>query len=305
MSIIIVNDDVTQLSILSGLLKKDGHAVRSFASAEQALRGMDAGRPPDLIITDLYMPGIDGWRFCRLLRSPEFERYNKIPILVVSATFSGDEANRIASDIGADAFLPSPVDGERLLAAVRSLLAGEVNVAPPRVLIVEDSPSLAEALESAFRNHGYRADALLKGRQGISAFRGEKFDVAVIDYHLPDGNGDSLLRGFRAWNPECVCIMMTGDPRPELAVEWMKAGAAAYVRKPFEPEYLVALCDRARRERALLRVEELLEKRSRQLRASESLNRTVVDSLEDGAHIVGPDLRILLLNRRFREWCEE
>ncbi|MFP4422256.1 MAG: PAS domain S-box protein [Desulfococcaceae bacterium] len=305
MSIIIVNDDVTQLSILSGLLKKDRHAVRSFASAEQALRGMDAGRPPDLIITDLYMPGIDGWRFCRLLRSPEFERYNKIPILVVSATFSGDEANRIASDIGADAFLPSPVDGERLLAAVRSLLAGEVNVAPPRVLIVEDSPSLAEALESAFRNHGYRADALLKGRQGISAFRGEKFDVAVIDYHLPDGNGDSLLRGFRAWNPECVCIMMTGDPRPELAVEWMKAGAAAYVRKPFEPEYLVALCDRARRERALLRVEELLEKRSRQLRASESLNRTVVDSLEDGAHIVGPDLRILLLNRRFREWCEE
>lgn len=305
MSIIIVNDDLTQLSILSGLLKKDGHAVRSFASAEQALRGMEAGRPPELIVTDLYMPGIDGWRFCRLLRSPEFRRYNQIPILVVSATFSGDEANRIAADIGADAFLPSPVDGERLLAVVRSLLAGEADAAPPRVLIVEDSPSLAEVLESTFQNHGYRADAVLKGRQGISAFRGEKFDVAVIDYHLPDGPGDSLLRGFRAWNPECVCIMMTSDPRPELAVEWMKAGAAAYLRKPFEPAYLVALCDRARRERALLRVEELLEKRTRQLRASEALNRTVVDSLDEGAHIVDPDLRILFFNRRFREWCME
>jgi PAS domain S-box-containing protein len=305
MSIIIVNDDVTQLSILSALLKKGGYATRSFASAEQALRGMEAGSPPDLIVTDLYMPGIDGWRFCRLLRSPEFQRYNRVPILVVSATFAGDETNRIATEIGADAFLPSPVDGERLLAVARSLLAGEANAAPPRVLIVEDSRSLAEALRSAFQSHGYRADALLKGRQGISAFRGEKFDAAVIDYHLPDGAGDSLLRGFRAWNPACVCIMMTSDPRPGLALEWMKAGAAAYVRKPFQPEYMVALCDRARRERAMLRVEELLEKRTRQLRTSEALNRTVVDSLDEGAHIVGPDLRILLFNRRLREWREE
>ena len=54
---------------------------------------MDPHRPPDIVITDLYMKGIDGWRFCRLLRSEEYKRFNRVPILVVSATFSGDEAS--------------------------------------------------------------------------------------------------------------------------------------------------------------------------------------------------------------------
>lgn len=305
MSIILVNDDPTQLTLLTGLLRKQGWETQAFTSAEEALRGMDPEFPPALIVTDLYMPGIDGWRFCRLLRSPEFPGFNSVPILVVSATFSGDDADRIATDIGADAFLPSPVEGTRFVETVRSLLARTAKTAPPRVLIIEDSRSLAEALEAAFHAHGYRADALLKGRQGISAFRKETIDVAVIDYHLPDGPGDSLLRAFRAWNPNCVCVMMTHDPRPELAVAWMKNGAAAYVRKPFDPEYLIEVCDRARRERAMLRAEEVLEQRTRQLRASESLNKTVVDALQEGVHMVGPDLRLLLFNRRFREWCEE
>ena len=57
-------------------------------SVEEALSVLRARRPVNLIVTDLYMPKIDGWRFCRLLRSPSFTEYNSIPIVVVvSATF--------------------------------------------------------------------------------------------------------------------------------------------------------------------------------------------------------------------------
>ena len=115
---IVVNDDPTQLAILAGLLVKAGIEAHAFAEAEAALITMDPARPPDLIVTDLYMPGIDGWRFCRLLRSPEYAAYNEIPILVVSATFAGDHPARIAADIGADAFLPSPVDGRAFVSQV-------------------------------------------------------------------------------------------------------------------------------------------------------------------------------------------
>ena len=66
---VVVNDDVTQLRVLSGLLRKDGFETQMFETAQDALAAMDQERPPDLIVTDLYMPGIDGWRFCRLLRS--------------------------------------------------------------------------------------------------------------------------------------------------------------------------------------------------------------------------------------------
>lgn len=67
-------------------------------SVEEALSVLRARRPVNLIVTDLYMPKIDGWRFCRLLRSPSFTEYNSIPIVVVvSATFSGTDAEGVSA----------------------------------------------------------------------------------------------------------------------------------------------------------------------------------------------------------------
>ena len=123
---VVVNDDFTQLSLLSGLVRKAGLEPRAFRSAEAALTALSSGADtPALIVTDLYMPGIDGWQFCRLLRSPEYAAFNRVPILVVSATFSGDQSSSIAADLGAEAFLPSPVDGERFCEQVRAILNGE------------------------------------------------------------------------------------------------------------------------------------------------------------------------------------
>ena len=113
----VVNDDLTQLTLLAGLITKAGLNPRAFTGAEAALEYMtDKNNPlPALIVTDLYMPGIDGWRFCRLLRSPEYAALNHIPILVVSATYLGEEPNRIAADLGAEGFLSSPVEGLSLI----------------------------------------------------------------------------------------------------------------------------------------------------------------------------------------------
>ena len=267
---VVVNDDPTQLNVLTGLLQKEGLDATAFESAEAALVEMNAARPPDLIITDLYMPGIDGWRFCRLLRSPEYEAFNAVPILVVSATFAGDEASRITADLGANAFLPSPVDGRRFIDTVRAVRSGEKPKESLRVLVVEDSRTLAGLLAKRFEEHGYQADVAFSRREASKRFTEAAYDIAVLDYHLPDGLGDALLQKFRMKSPNCVCVMITTDPDPKLALSWMKAGAAAYLRKPFDPEYLIEQCIRTRRERALLRVEDLLEERTQSLRNREA-----------------------------------
>lgn len=271
---IVVNDDVTQLNLLTGLLNKDGIDAHGYESAEAAFSMMNPCMPPDIIITDLYMPGIDGWRFCRLLRSPEYKAFNQVPILVVSATFAGDEASRITADLGANAFLSSPVNGKRFITLARSLLAGERPKDQLCVLIVEDSKTLAGLLKKSFKQHGYRADTALNLGSAVNAFENESYDVAVIDYHLPDGNGDTLLKQFKNTQPNIVCIMMTTDPSPELALAWMHKGAAAYLRKPFKPEYLIEQCVRARREQAMLSVEDRLEQRTQELhKSSETLKK--------------------------------
>ncbi|MBU4260355.1 MAG: response regulator [Proteobacteria bacterium] len=291
---VVVNDDLTQLNVLTGLLRREGLEVRMFQSAEAALAGMDRHRPPALIVTDLYMPGIDGWRFCRLLRSPEYQFCNHVPILVVSATFSGEEASRITEELGANAFLSSPVEGTQFLDQVRVLLAGQSPRSVRRVLIVEDSRALANALQEVFAAHGYLADTALTARAAMEAFSKDVYDIALLDYHLPDAKGDRLLVDFCLGRPDCVCIMMTTDPSPELALSWMRQGAAAYLRKPFDPEYLLEVSARASRERSLLRVEELLESRTRELREAECRYRVLFEQSPYGVVILDPETTQLL-----------
>jgi PAS domain S-box-containing protein len=307
---VLVNDDPAQLKVLSALVRKAGLEPRTFTGAEAALADMSAraaaadGDPdalPALVVTDLYMPGIDGWRFCRLLRSPEYAAFNQVPILLVSATYAGEEVDRIAADLGAEAFLPSPVDGKRFVEQVRAILKGRQVLKPLRALIVEDDKSLAGILKKALAAHGYQADTALTARAAADAFEKAAYDVAVLDYHLPDGTGDSLLDAFRAERPDCVCLMMTTDPGPELALDWMKRGAAAYLRKPFPPDYLIELCERARRERALLRVRDVLEVRTRELRESEEKHRILLERSSDPIFSFTPEGRYTYVNPAFAE----
>ncbi|MDP6630324.1 MAG: response regulator [Kiritimatiellia bacterium] len=292
--VVIVTDDVTQRRILAGLLAKAELDVKSFDSAEAILDALAAGLTPRLIVTDLYMPGIDGWQLCRLLRSAEYASTNQTPILVVSATFSGEEPDRITADLGANAFLAQPVDPEQLLGTVGALLRNEVPANEPRVLIVEDEAVTARLLADAFKAQGYHVDTALTGVQALARLNqkgsGEAYasaghatrppapyHIAAVDYHLPDMDGDELLKLLRRSFPSCAVVMITGDTNSELALEWMKEGAAAYARKPFHPKHLVELCEKAHRERALLYAEHSLEERTRDLRKSEAFDAALFD----------------------------
>ena len=271
---------------------------------------MDPNHPPVLVVTDLYMPGIDGWRFCRLLRSPEYGAFNRVPILVVSATFAGEEPSRITADLKANAFVPSPVNGERFIDSVKSILSGDKPREMLRALIVEDSNTLAGLLGRFFEKNGYRVSISLNAESAAMAFGKESFDVAVIDYHLPDGQGDELLAQFQSTQPDCVFIMMTTDHDPELALNWIRQGAAAYLRKPFEPEHLVELCARARREKALLRVEDQLEVRTRELRENQARlaeNNQILEGVLEHTHMMAayldPQFNFVWVNRAYAETC--
>ncbi|MCX5835713.1 MAG: response regulator [Deltaproteobacteria bacterium] len=300
---VVINDDVTQLNVLAGLLLKEDLEVRAFESAEAAMDAMKRAKPPDIIVTDLYMPGIDGWRFCRLLRSPEFSAFNHVPILIVSATFSGDEASRITSELGANAFLSMPAEAPRLIRTVRALIRGEEPRHPSRALIVEDSGTLSGILSKTFTDHGYKTDTALTGAEATEKFMANTPDVVVLTYPLPDVASDALLEDFRRTNPDVVCIMMTLDPRPELALEWIKKGADAHVRMPFQPEYLIELCARFRRERSLLRVEDFLKQRTQQLYEAEKRYRSIFENAVEGIFQSTPDGRYITVNPAFAKMC--
>ncbi len=274
-AVVVVNNE-NLLKKLSDLLYKTGLKFHLYSSAETALAemsawaltaGEDSSALPAFIITDIYMPGIDGWGFCHLLHSPEFEVFNHIPILVVSATFTGPEADHIVSDLGAEAFLPLPIDDKRFFEQIQAILHGKHIRSSLHVLLVEENKAQANNIQQAFTAHGYQVDIASTAAIAKNLFLNTAYDAAVLDYHLPDGA--PLLDSFRALRSDCVCLIMTTAPSPELAVDWIKRGAAAYLRKPFQADYLIGLCKRACRERSMLRAQNLLELRTRELRDSE------------------------------------
>lgn len=116
-AILLVDDDVDSRELLAQLLEYEGYAVMTARDGADALSKLTASAPPRLIILDLNMPELDGAGFAHcLLRKPTFGR---VPLLVVSGSVTGRQQ---ATWLGADAFLPKPVQHATLLEQVVHLL---------------------------------------------------------------------------------------------------------------------------------------------------------------------------------------
>ena len=123
--------DPIHASTLSAGLQQLGYTVAGFASVDQALADLK-GSPPAIIVCGLSAPELDGWRLCRVLRSGQYPAFQDVPILLVSESLAGGEAETITIGLGGNGLLPLPVEAGRLGDAVRRLVREGAVVRPQR-----------------------------------------------------------------------------------------------------------------------------------------------------------------------------
>lgn len=116
--ILIVDDEPDLLAVLRFGLQVEGFDVMEASDGEQGLN-LAREQRPDLMVLDLMLPRMDGYKVCRALKFDE--RYRSIPIFILSAR-SGDTDRRLALDLGADAFITKPYDMRDLVDRIRKRL---------------------------------------------------------------------------------------------------------------------------------------------------------------------------------------
>ena len=118
-SVLIVNDEPDQLTLMGNLLHKAGYSVLTAADGVDGLTLARRERP-DLVISDVSMPRMNGLEFCRAIRADS--ELKTVPILLVSALQKDTESAVAGLQAGADDYLEVPFDSARLIAKVSRLL---------------------------------------------------------------------------------------------------------------------------------------------------------------------------------------
>lgn len=118
MKILVVDDNATSRKLVRAILEDEGYEVAEACDGVAALNSLDAVAP-DLVISDILMPNMDGYRFCYEVRRQE--RFQLLPLILCSSTFTSDSDVRLSHDIGADSCLQKPIDRNDLLRTVLAL----------------------------------------------------------------------------------------------------------------------------------------------------------------------------------------
>jgi DNA-binding response OmpR family regulator len=116
--ILIVDDEVDLVKTIKFSLEAEGYKVLASYNGEDALN-QARKENPDLIVLDIMLPKLDGYKVCRLLKFDE--QYKNIPILMLTAKTQGKD-KLLGKETGADEYITKPFDIEELMEKIKSYL---------------------------------------------------------------------------------------------------------------------------------------------------------------------------------------
>jgi len=109
---------------------------------------------------------------------------------------------------------------------------------PKKILVVDDEPDVRQLMEQFLTDRGYEVRMAENGRLGLQALDTFTPDVVLLDMHMPELDGLETLKLIAARAPSLPVIMVTVNDDVETTTHLLQLGAADYVPKPFNLEYL-------------------------------------------------------------------
>jgi signal transduction histidine kinase/FixJ family two-component response regulator len=174
---------------------------------------------------------------------------------------------------------------------------------PIRILIVDDEKSIRDGSERVLKRMGFNVYLASRGDEVPEILAREKPAIVLLDMKLPGMSGMEVLGHIRKEEPSVIVIVITGFATIETAIEAMKNGAYDFIPKPFEPDQLRIVVNRARETLRLTWEREQLEKERRRtladLDTEKSRLHTILNSLPNAVVVTNTGGRVVLMNPAF------
>ena len=107
------------------------------------------------------------------------------------------------------------------------------------ILVIDDEPSVADALKMILEDSGYIVLVAVTGRSGVERTCERRIDLLIVDLNLPDISGLDVLSAVRVREPDGRVIIITSHGSPEIDAEAARRGAITVLAKPFLPSELL------------------------------------------------------------------
>jgi len=134
-----------------------------------------------------------------------------------------------------------------------------------RILIIDDERPILLTLEALLGRHGYQPETAATASYGLRLLQSSSPAVVLLDLQLPDADGLEMLGQIKREHPETQVIILTAHDSLSNAIESIKRGAYHFISKPYAPEELLSLIEKALEKQSLVRETEELRARTQQL----------------------------------------
>lgn len=267
--IAVVDDDLYGRQLLVEMLEQDDYTVCQFSSGEEFLD--DDGSEKDLVILDVMMPGMNGFEVCKVIKK---EHGDSLPVLMLTA-LDDTRAKQQGIEAGCDDFLTKPVSLVELSVRVKNLLKMKYlmnrlenrkngmdettgkKVSPNefieylykaedgqhKILIVDDSEIDRVLIKDYFEQsrEPYQVRLAADGVDAIDILESENIDLILLDYYLPDTNGNEFYKYLIDKGKEQIpVIMITANNDSLVKVKSFEMGIEEYLVKPIDKLELLA-----------------------------------------------------------------
>jgi len=119
-----------------------------------------------------------------------------------------------------------------------------VEAQKPNILVVDDEVGMREGCRRALASQGFQVSTAENGAEGLHKLREKPYALVLLDAMMPGMSGLELLEAIHEYNPDIICIVITGYATVDLAAQAMKQGAYDFLPKPFTLDELSAVVNR-------------------------------------------------------------